>query len=491
MPWQEIHRRLLGGLLDELRNHWGRIREVEERLGISTAGYLNKMCSGRAEIRLRVFLEAIEALGMDHQRFFARVLEIRPRSEDYLIEIEDPSEVDKALAGIAKMALEIEAVEPPPAEPQASADAASVARFVRGSREAQQRALGHTKAYRNHAFVDAYLKHLDAHRYDHAEEAARLATGVVKDLLPRLPGPRRDRLSLLCRALGIFGSARRLKGRFTSASKAFRLALEIADRARLQEDSANLLIRASYLLKDHGHFERALGLLNEALVLFVRLGSQRDMGRVLVDQGMMSCCLGDYRTAVLDLEQALIHLDGSAEDLPRSRLAAYQFLAYAFEQSGDLDTAESWLARGVRALGSGHAVDRARLQWSRGTLALRRGEPRRAEDWLRSVRTVLAKHENTLKEAIVTLDLLRALLAQGKNLEATETAVGMGQLMWKFKNNQLAEATVLELVNAALAGQLDDTLVRQVRAKLDEPRTTAPDITQRSLTMRLDERTGG
>ncbi|MEM7351027.1 MAG: hypothetical protein AAF657_09495 [Acidobacteriota bacterium] len=479
MPWQEIHRQLLGGLLSELRSQWGRIREVEESLGIGTAGYLNKMCSGKAEIRLKLFLQTLSALGVEPRSFFSRALEICPRPEDYLAQIGGRQQEDKALDKMIEAAGEIEASEPPAAERLATADADDVALFVLTPRKAQQRALRHGKSYASHAFARAYLEYLDDHRYDHAVEAARMATGVVKDLLPRLPGPPNERLALLCFGLGVFGSARRSKGRFRSAARALRLALSVAERAGLQEDTANLLIRASYLLKDHGHVERALALLKEALVVFVRLGSRRDMGRVLVDQGMMSCYLGAYDTAVQDLEQGLACLADTTEALPRTHLAAYQFLAYASEQRGDLDAAEGYLAAGMRACGASHAVDRARLQWSLGTLALERGAVQQAEDWLRSALAVLAEHENALQEAVVILDLLRALLSQGKNREAIETAVSMSQLLGKFTNNTLAEATILGLVRAALDGELDEASICQVRDQLSAGKQPARGLPER------------
>ena len=470
MHWQAVHGRLLDSLRGELKKKWGRIREVEERLGLRTAGYLHKLCAGKVDFKLPFFLEAIDALGLDPQRFFARALELRTQPEDCLLAIEDEDERDHALRRILRAAEgfeTVEDVEPAAVSRATSAGCYKVEDLAGCSCQEQLRRLRQTAAYRNQAFAQTYLEHLDAHRYDHAEESARLVTGVVVHLLPKLPIPRRERLELLCLALGVFGSARRLKGRFSAASRAFRAALELSRRARLQEETANLLIRASYLLRDHGHFGAALGVLNEALVLFVRLGSHEGMGRVLVDQGMMLTALGDYDAAVEDLEQALHHLADSVERLPRYCLAAYQYLAFAFEQQGKLETAERWLARGIEAVDCcGHSVDRAKLEWLRGNLALRRGDTRCSEECLRSAYATLAEHENLLQAAVVTIDLIQALMAQGKNAEATETAAGMGRLLWKFKNNRLAEAVVVELVSSAVAGHLNAELVHQARAKL-------------------------
>ncbi len=470
MDWQEIQRRLLEGLYGELRGNWGRIGEIEERLGISE-GYLNKLCQGRNDIKLGLFLKAIDALGLDQRVFLSRTLELQPAPEDYLRQLEDAADHDRAFTRMARATAELETAEPPPAHRSAFACAADVTDFVTCPYSEQLRRLRGSYKYRTHAFARAYLEHLDSLRYDHAEEAAKLAIQVAVRLVPALPGPPQDRLALQCLALGIFGSARRLKGRFSAASRAFQLALEVARRAGLREDTANLLIRASYLLKDFGHFDRALALLNDALVIFVQLGSRWGIGRALVDQGMMHSALGEHEDAILDLKQGLKHLAGSETQLKRYHLAAYQFAAYAYEQLGQLDQAHGWLERGVRAFEPQFAVDGAKLQWVRGKLAFRHGRYAQAEELLRAAGSVLASKEVPGKEALVTLDLISVLLAQGRGHEASELAADMAPLLFKFKNNPIAEAAILELISAAAAGRLRETVVREARARLEGERT--------------------
>ncbi len=213
MDWQEIQRRLLDHLYRELRQHWGRIGEVEESVGISE-GYLAKLCQGRNDFRLSLFLKSIDAVGLDHNTFFARALEIQPVAADYLHQVDDPGDRDPPFPRIARATRELEVAEPPPAHPEAVADAADVAGAA-----AWRRLRGDAK-YRTHAFARAYLEHLDSLRYDNAELAAKLATEVATQLIPALPGPQEDRLALQCLALGVFGSARRLKGKFSAASRA-------------------------------------------------------------------------------------------------------------------------------------------------------------------------------------------------------------------------------------------------------------------------------
>ncbi len=470
MDWQEIQRRLLDSLYRELRANWGRIAEVEARLGISD-GYLGKLCQGKSGFKLSLFLKSIGALGLEPRTFFSRALEIQPEPEDYLRQLEEPGDHDSAFDRMARATLELETAEPPSADRSATAGAADVAELAACSRQEQLRRLRTTRKYRTQAFAGAYLEHLDSLRYDHAEEAARLATRVAVHLIPALPGRNEERLALQCLALGVFGSARRLKAEFSAASRAVRLALELSRRVGLLEDRANLLIRASYLLKDFGQVDRALALLNEALVAFVRLGSRWGMGRALVEHGRMRCVLGDYEDAVMDLERALEHLAGSEEQLSRYHLSAYQFAAYAYEQLGKLDLANEWLERGAKAFKPRHQVDASRLQWLRGRLAFRHGEYQRAEELLRAVGTVLASKEVPGKEALLSLDLISVLLAQGKSREASDLAASLAPLLFRFKNNRIAEAAIVELIGAAVEGRLREDVVREVRVKLQSQGT--------------------
>ncbi len=218
MDWQEIQRRLLECLYRELRGNWGSIGEIEERLGISE-GYLAKLCQGRNDIKLGLFLKAIDALGLDQQAFLSRALELQPAPEDYLRQLEEPDDQDRAFTHMARATAELETAEPPSAHASATASAEDVADFAACKHAEQLRRLRATRKYRTHAFARAYLEHLDALRYDHAEEAAKLATQVAVHLVPALPGPQDERLALQCLALGIFGSARRLKGKGREASE--------------------------------------------------------------------------------------------------------------------------------------------------------------------------------------------------------------------------------------------------------------------------------
>ncbi|MEM7582868.1 MAG: tetratricopeptide repeat protein [Acidobacteriota bacterium] len=507
MAWTEVQRQLVERLQRELRSRWGRISETEAALGLSE-GYLNKMLSGQRSFRLETFLQAVELLGLDPKAFFSQALDICPRSDDFLAQLENSNDRDVAWLRIERatselMATELLAVDlegvgldavapftvsPATSSPETAsratgcaddaaaasepaparklAGAADAAKFVKLPAREQDRRLRHTSRYRSLPFARAYLEQLDALRYDHAVAAAKRATVALVDFIPQLPGTAKERISLYCLGLGIFGSARRHKGEYTSATRALRQALVLAQRAKLRRDTGNLLLRASYLLKDHAQFERAKQLLGEALVIFTRLGSHSDMGRALVDHGMMLCHSGDFEGAILDLRQALDHIAEAGPELHRYRLSAYQMLAYAHQELGQLEAAEACLERGVSQFGEGHAVDEAKLRWSQALVAYERGGFERSEALLRSAQEVLAEREGPIQSAIISLDLIAALLAQEKRDEATGLAESMAQLVTKLRDNRWAEATLVELIRTAVAGRLSRQMVHAIKEKL-------------------------
>ncbi len=457
-------------LYQEVRTHHGHIREIERRLKLSE-GYLSRLNRGTRDFKLRLFLQTIDEVGLEQGSFFSSALGYQPTPEDHLREVEDPHDPDPEFRRIAQATRELEIDEPPAAYPAASATDDDVAEIAVCSRHEQLRRLRTSRKYRTHAFAGAYLKHLDSLRYDDAKLAGRLATRVAVRLIPDLPSPQRDRLALQCLALGVFGSARRLKGRFGAAARPLRLALELSKRAGVREDRANLLLRGSYVLRDLGHFHRALALVEKAFTIFGQLGSRWDMGRAMVNHGMMLIYLGEYEEAVLSLEQALDRLTGSEAQLSRSHLAAYQFAAYAYEKLGKLGEAHGCLERGARAFPPEHAGDAAKLQWIGGNLAFHHGEYERAEVLLQEAGAVLASKEFPGREAQVTLDRISVMLARGRGEEAIQLAEDMAPLLLRFKDNRIAEAAVLDLMRAAGEGQLNEDVVRKVRTQLEGKRT--------------------
>ncbi|MEM7357076.1 MAG: hypothetical protein AAF657_40050, partial [Acidobacteriota bacterium] len=336
----------------------------------------------------------------------------------------------------------------------------------------QQARLRRSSKYRNHAFVAACLKHLDSLRYDDAGTAAKLAATVAIHLVPKLPGPQPERLALQCLALGIYGSARRVKGRYPAAAAAFRLALEISRDHQLLKQQAELLQRASYLLKDFGQFERALEFLRVALEICVDRGSRAGIGKVQVDRGMMLWYLGRFDKVVTVLQQALRHFSDSRHMLPHTLFTAYQLLVYAFEELGQHRAAQRCLREAVRIPGLERGFYWAELCWLQGSLAFKHGQVQDAETYLQQARAGLSGAGKPGQQALVSLDLLDVLLALGKLEAACELAKDMACLLDTFEANPLAEQAIVKLIRPALTGRMTRSLVAEARVALKLGRTS-------------------
>ncbi|MCP3961909.1 MAG: hypothetical protein GY719_29045 [bacterium] len=473
MSWENNLAKIRDALRSEANKRWGRIHEIEGEIAM-WQGALSDVYAGRRPLRLDYLLRILDGLDLEPTTFFRRALGASPVADDLLADLEVEGDEDRALGRIAAAARELATAEPPLADRMADTGAEGVEELIRlGGREHLRR-LRNTRRLRTHEFAGPYLEYLDRLRYDEAPRAAKRAEIVATRVLPALPGPQEDRISLLCLALGVFGSARRVKGRFTPASRAFRLALELARRHGLQLEAAQLLQRASYLTRDLGHSDRGLLLLREALEIYVDIDSSRGIGMTLVDRGMLYAYLGQPAEAVPVLQRALEILDGTAVEIPRTHLSAYQLLTYAFEKLGDLEAAEAHLERGVRDFGSEHRVDQAKLRWLQARLAFRRGDFLRSEVLLRSAWPILAESENALQEAMIIIDLVATLLAQGMLAEACVLAHSMARLLTRFRGNSLAETAIVQLLRDAAEGKLTLELLEEARTALEKERTLGP-----------------
>ena len=467
MPWEETLAKIRETLRSEVTKRWGKIHEIEGEIAM-WQGAVSDLYAGRRPLRLEQLCRILDALELDPATFFRRALGAPPMADDLLVDLEVEGDEDRALDRVEAGARELAAAEPPLADRMADTGAEGVDELVRLAQREHLRRLRTTRRLRTHAFARAYLEYLDRLRYDDATRAAKRAEIVSLRVLPALPGPQEDRLSLQCLALGVFGSARRVKGRFTSASRAFRLGLELARGHGLRLETAQLLQRASYLTRDLGHCDRGLLLLREALEIYIDFDSRQGIGKTLVDRGMLHAYHGQHTEAVPVLQRALEVLDGTAAEIPRTHLSAYQVLTYAFEGLGDLEAAEAHLEKGVRDFGSQHRVDQAKLRWLQARLAFRRGDLLRAEVLLRAAWPILTESENALQEAMIIIDLVATLLSQGMLREACVLAHGMAKLLTRFRGNRLAETAIVQLLRDAAEGKLTLEMLEETRAKLEK-----------------------
>ena len=463
-------------LRGELRKRRGRIRQVEEAISRSE-GYLRSFCRGKSSLTIELLMQALEVMGVDPRLFFANALAAPISSDAVLRDLETGGRVHRGFSEIEQAVRRVEQGGPLPGPEVPSRAEFLLASIETPNGSEERRRLKTARKYRDVGFVRAYLEQLDTLRYDQPKKAAQNARTVAIHLLPETPCDPRERLALELETLGIYGSALRMVGDFATAQQALVLALESARKHELLELAASLLQRSSYLLTDHGQLAESLTLLDEALLICFDLGLDSPLGTVLVDRGVVFHYQGKDRAAVSVLERALRLLGKDSRRVSRNRLAAYQVLGYVHQRAGDLDRSAAVIRQATAEFKEAGGLILAKLYWQHGCLALAQGAYAEAYEWLASAFDLL-EQRGAPGRALVSLDMTKALLAQGKTEEAINMALGMAQFLTSFRGNQLAAAAISRFVQYAMTGRLSTTLIEELRADLElqPPASTRPHL---------------
>ena len=476
MDAKKLYERVCATQEADVRRFWGRIQEAEkESCG---RGMISRFYSGSREILLKPLLQFLCALGVHPAGFFARALGVPLNAEVLLADlIVDHRGGDRLWREIETATRQLERrgdleIEQHRGEPPADVEAL-VESMAGASRREQLRRMRDTRRYRTPAFVRAYLRHLDSLRDEEPDLACRQAARVAIHLIPATPGPARERIGLQCEALGIFGSAMRLQAEFSTAARALFLALQLAERHQLPAIKGQLLSRSAHLLENTGHGDLALIALREALEIYLHSDSMVGIGKTLIVQGRIFCCIEKHEKAIEVLTAGLRHLPEEPPELARYHFSAYQALAEAHQGLGNLQHARMMLAKASTFASDEEQVRQARLAWQDGGVSLAEGDAGRAETLLRASREGLKKQANPFQEALVSIDLVQSLLVQGKSREACEIASSAARFLEPFEGNPLAEAAILQLARAGIEGKLNTRVVFEVRRQLEEARPEA------------------
>ncbi len=473
MNAKKLYKRVCATLEADVRRSWGRVQEVEERT--CGRGKMSRFYNGTQEILLRPVLEFLCGLGIQPASFFARCLGTPLDAEVLLADlIVDPRNGDRFWRRVKSATAQLEQAGDLEANGRGFVTleeaAEMLAAMASASSREQMRRLRKTARYRDRAFAGAYLKHLDGVRDEDPELVYRLAATVAIHLIPAISGPLRARAELQCEALGIFGSAARLKDNYPIAAEALYLALQLAQRHDLSDAKGRLLIRSAHLLENNGNPEFALIALREAIEIYVHSGSEVDLGKTLIVQGRMFGVIKAYDKAIEVLTAGLSKLNEDQPELTRYRFSAHQALAEALHKLGDPKAARAQLAQAATFVSPEQRVRHARLAWQEGGFRLAEGDAVQAEALFDTSQQGLKQHMGAIQEALVTVDLVRSLLKQGQLMKASDTASRAARFLELLGGNLMAKAAVLELVRAGIEGGLSLTVIYDIRGDLEKAR---------------------
>ena len=303
----------------------------------------------------------------------------------------------------------------------------------------------------------AYLSELDGLRYRDPERVLRLLEDAVDFMVPEA----------IPRLLGVAGSAWRMQLRLNEAEHAFVVGLEIARKRQDSLAEGDLLQRSGYMHAAQGNYRAALLAAREAALTFLLAGDLERVGRTLVDQGMFNVYLGKTRAAIEAYGAALSYL---GEGDVSNRFSAYQGLGVAHEALGELEEASLWVSKALELGGEVEKYLLGNLHWLQGTIALRLDRLDVAE---RAFREAIEAFQgvNAADTALVTIELVRLLLQDGRAENAYETAASMLRLLEPLRRqrNRVISAAIADLLRHGRRG-FDLALVQKVARLIREER---------------------
>lgn len=290
-----------------------------------------------------------------------------------------------------------------------------------------------------------------------AEELALLALGLAACLDGRIYGQ-----GLLCdlkaRAWAFAGNARRVRADLAGAEAAFAEA-----EALLDQGSCELLERALFLdlkaslLRSQRRFAEALEAIRHVANIYRRLCDPHLEGRALVSEAMILGYAGQPQEAIRMYFRAVARLD-PRRDLHLAFLARHNLLSDLVEVGKAQEALD--LLPEVQRVGReiGRPQDQIRLGWVEGLIQRELGGHEEAASKLLAAREAYIQHEDGFRAALVSLDLAKLYIAQGRTAETRRLAAEM-QPIFVAKNIQREAIAALLVFQRAAEQEAATTLM--------------------------------
>lgn len=318
--------------------------------------------------------------------------------------------------------------------------------------------------FHNAALVEALLE--DARRTwsdepFRSESFASLALGLADRLDRRVYGKGLVN-DLMARAWGFVANARRIHSDLRGAEEAFRAAEELlGDGSGDPLEWARLLDLKASLRRAQRRFEEALQLLDEVIAICRKTRERHLEGRALISKALIYDYASEPEQAVPLLSDALEKIDRQQE--PKLLFSILQNLTLSLVALGEYERASAMLPQARQAaIEFGTADDLTRTLWVEGLLDL--GEQRfvEAEGKLKSVRDRYIEMGIGYNAALVSLDLAKVYLLQGRSPETKQLAAEMHPIFVSRDVHREAIAALLVFQQAAEQESASLRLVEEV-----------------------------
>jgi tetratricopeptide (TPR) repeat protein len=301
---------------------------------------------------------------------------------------------------------------------------------------------------------ETFLQSLDSMRYADPAGALALAEGSVAMV----------ELELLPRLLGVVGSIFRMQLKMEEAQHAIHAGVEVAVSLNDHRTIGRLIQRLGYVFADMGDHERALCHANAAASYVLQVGDHRALGPVMVDQGIWLYYLERYEDSLRVHRAAYEFL---APEEKNNRIAALQYQALCWKDMGNLEEAFVFLRRAKKEAGSENRWAGPKLNWLEGELLRDLGQFDQAVEYLQKAIDHF-RRVHLGEAALVTCDLIRAWLMQGKGEEAYLAARELLVLLEPLRGNRIISSAIADLLRGGQIGlslALVDTVFAQIQSE--------------------------
>jgi tetratricopeptide (TPR) repeat protein len=222
---------------------------------------------------------------------------------------------------------------------------------------------------------------------------------------------------LQARAWAYLGRARRLNGDLAGAKQALAIAETLAERGSADPlEEARLLDLKANLLSDQECFEEAAELMDMVIEIYDEVQDPHRKGQSLIAKGQYLGLSGSPDRAIATLAEGLSLLDREIE--PRLALLARHSLAWFLNDCGDFAGAQRELDGCRQVRGPFWEPEMAlRSEWLEARIVHRAGRFEEAETRFRRLRLRFTDLGRRYEALMVTLDLARLYLEQGRKTE--------------------------------------------------------------------------
>jgi tetratricopeptide (TPR) repeat protein len=272
---------------------------------------------------------------------------------------------------------------------------------------------------------------------------------------------------LKARAWAFVANARRIQSDFRGAEDAFHEAEDVLGEGSGDPlEWARLLDLKASLRRAQRRFGDALGLLDEVIAICRKTREHHLEGRALISKALIHDYASEPAEAVPLLFDALAKIDRQQE--PRLLFTILQNLTLSLVALGEFDQAATVLPQARQAASElGTADDMTRTLWVEGLLDLGTQRFSDAEGKLWSVRDRYVEMGIGYNAALVSLDLAKIYLMQGRTAETKRLAAEMHPIFVSRDVQREAIAALLVFQQAAeresASLRLVDEVIRSVR----------------------------